>query len=309
MPADFGEVVDLAAYTSISPESDTKYFSFKPVAILGDGTCSAMNWHPEVESVRDQLTDVVAIDIGRFSFMALRGDGTAVAVGMHFHAMKKENLDFDDVAEWKDLARISAGDMLVGGVTASGKAKLAGDNRWKQREIPEDLQSDILDVDVKNTSGDSALLQKGRDDFRFVKFGQHSNLIEFEKDERFFVNFNAMVADNRGRPTRESIHPNAANRLEKLGRTSLRDVIQMVRAETGTFPTTMGVTAVCEENDRWTFWGNTEEVGGFDPAYCSERAAGAWKLFPMYPYVLALKPVSKLTPDDWTGAAPAPPTR
>ena len=310
VPDDMGEVVDFAGYPSISPGSESKYFTFKPVGLRIDGTCVAMQWNSVVETVQDQLTDVVAMDMGRFSFAALRGDGTVVAACLNKGAMDKLNINYDEVSSWKDIARISAGDYDVGGVTVSGEPRLAGGNADGKRDIPEGLEMDILDVDVNNSSGVSDLLQKTRDGYRFVKFGQRDAEMVFGKDERHFDHELPMVADSRGRLLKDAMPLDAPHKLVELGRNNLRDVILMVRAQTVHYPSGMGITAVCEKNDRWTFWGNTEEVGGFDPDYCAERAEGAWKLFPMYPYVLALKPVSKLTPEDWTGAGaaiPAPP--
>ena len=305
VPDDMGEVVDFEAYNSIAHESISRYFTFNPIALRADGSCTAMRWKEEVEAARDQLTDVVAMDMGWFSFMALRGDGTPVAVGTQSKEMKAEKIDYDEVADWKNIVRISAGNLAVGGVTSGGEPKLAGDNRLGQADVPEDLRQDIVDVDVKNSSGMSILVQKKSDGFRIAKFSRYPSETEIGRNERYLLDFRSMFADSRGRPTTEWLSPTDPHTLEKLGRTNLRDVIQLVRAEGGTGG--LGITAVCEENDRWTFWGNADEVGGFDPDYCAERAEGSWKLFMLYPYVLALKPVSELTPEDWTGAGPAKP--
>jgi len=303
VPADLGEIIDYDANPSIFDESRQHPMACALLAIRADGTVAVMRWPgfnegPEKEPL---MRDVVATSVGRFASILLRADGSVVTIMGNPGAFKNDGIDLAATSQWQNVVRVSAGDFAVAGVTADGKPLFAGDNRRGQDSPPADLQSRILDVDVRNSSMSATVVQPIDDGLRIVRFGQFPQTVQRPAGTRYFLGWDFFGTDRQGRLDLCSASETRPNSIESIRGAAPRDVIRVDHAEDYHSDFQAAIAAACSKNDQWQFWGAATGVGGFDASYCNEKAEGSWKLTIMYPYVVALKPTTKLTADDWTG--------
>ncbi|MCP5549718.1 MAG: SUMF1/EgtB/PvdO family nonheme iron enzyme [Akkermansiaceae bacterium] len=293
VPADMGEVVDLWGYSSISSR-----FMY-PLSLDREGKVRLLNQR-SASYLPNELKPGVALSGGRHISAVLHGDGTATMLFLSDSATQSKDL-FESVASWKDLTAISISERHILGLTSSGIPLATGDNALLQCEIPPSVAKGALQVFALGRT--SWILGRSNTTWNIERFGDTrwtSNMSPKPGDSVFFTE-TLFVADNRGRLSFSSAAPGVPQGIDKIAGTP-RDIRDVTLAQ-GKFEDGMlAAAALREGEDQWRFWGDRGKLGGFDTKYCEAKAAGCWKLYPIGDYVIALKPVANLKPDDWTGA-------
>ncbi|MCB1077777.1 MAG: hypothetical protein KDM64_08120 [Verrucomicrobiae bacterium] len=297
VPADLGDVVDLTTEDLFPPDTVLPK-RLHPVALKADG--SLASFRPLSETIS---REVVQVSAGRYFGIALHADGTASPITFDQAEFKNQGIDLAPVAQWKDLVAVSVGFGHALGLKANGEPMAVGLNNDLQSEIPEAGRTGI--VSIAATGSISNLLKVQGNRLDLIRFGTTRGSIPGNPDERVFLGNVHFFADDRGELIRENVSEEYAVDLENLRGGPTRDVRAV--ANTVSYNADpqaqdrFGLAAAREGDDQWRFWGDRGSLGKYDNRYCDTQAAGCWKVFFIGDYVLALKPVSNLKPDDWTG--------
>lgn len=292
VPTEMGEVVDLSAMVSQSSR-----FIY-PLGLQADGRVIAL--HQRANALLPAgLAPAVAIDGGRDIALALHQDGTVSPLFLAQSAIDERQDLVADVASWKEVARIKAGTESYTAIQSDGTPLLTGKNNQGELDLPSDFRSSI--VFIQPSSSQTWLVKHVGDGLLINRIGNSPNLRpKLPLANRFFISSLYYSCDDRGRL--DFCNSTTSPARHDALRGSARDIKDLVAASNNDF----GYAAVREGEDQWRFWGDRKDLGGYDVKFCETQAAGCWKVFFIGDYVLALKPVANLKPDDWTGVGAAP---
>ncbi|MBL9150954.1 MAG: protein kinase [Verrucomicrobiales bacterium] len=302
VPADLGEVVDVEAETIIAPSLVTASRIY-PIAIGTDGTLKSIKPLPNDANLA-AIKGSVRVTVGNFIAAALLEDGKVSFLNVNPPEVEKRNLDFSPVADWDNIVAIEAGSGHLVALNSDGKVYTIGGNHEGQLEITAEFQGSVAKVGASGSSTWVARLD--RKNLQLQRFGFPKYQSTLPISSRAFLGNELITTDERGRPEKDSMteaYPQSLKNFRGVEPRDVRSVVNIGTSDGGEGRGRAGIAALREGEDQWRFWGDRKDLGSYDPKYCEAKAAGCWKLFFIGDYVLALKPVANLKPDDWTGAA------
>lgn len=111
---------------------DVELGMFSPVALRSDGTLS--------DSSYDEWTDIVAIDSAYENFVALKSDGTV----LHDKSYDGRDYGQGNVSEWKNIVAVECSSSHTVGLRSNGTVIATGNNKDKQCDV--DDWTDIVAI-------------------------------------------------------------------------------------------------------------------------------------------------------------------
>ena len=130
-------------WEEIAPRQTIAAGSLHTVALRTDGTVVAVGRNYEGQCDVSEWTDIVAVSAGSDFTVGLRADGTVVAVGGDVNSD-----DACDVSDWTDIVAVSASYSLTVGLRADGTVVVVGPNNYGECDV-----SDWTDI-VAVSAGD-----------------------------------------------------------------------------------------------------------------------------------------------------------
>lgn len=280
LPFDFGEIVDLEATGSACIGLDAN----------GDAIFTT-DGNKELKKVSGK--QLVRVSIGKIFGTGLSNDGSA-----HILKRRHHTLDLSAVSTWKNLVDVKAGDYHALGLRSDGTVVGAG--RKENNQISETLTSATQVISIVPRGLGSTIVQLSGNDLRFRIIGNGGKNIELKGDQRVIANFrNYTFTDESGRIEESSVSDEEPHHFSHAP-SGLRDVRDL-QAQGGNGGEQSGIASARVGEDQWYFWGHRGKNGPVKDKDLKRKADGCLKLFFANPFIIGLKPVDKITPDDWTG--------
>ncbi len=294
LPFDLGDIVD---FTITPPSEGLTYSAF----LTGEGkviyTTRRGSEIAGIERIDGQ--NINQLDLSTSALAMLDSSGKA-----HFRfpdeaLAKRLKLDYAGTGTWPELVSLTTGYEHALGLTTNGEPLSIGNNTNAQLEFPDGLQKNLVYLDARGKQTWAIALS--RKSYISERFGSVTNKFNIDYGDRFFLNADWLSTDEAGEIKNgggiESIsthHSHAPRGLTDIRAIDVRKFPESPNS---------GLVAARTGHNTWHFWGaSDDDEHPFQPELMKTKAEGATKLLFHIDHIFALKPVSELTPDDWTGA-------
>ncbi len=287
VPEDAGEVVDFSVSGVLEPENWAS-----PIVLLADGTVRALN--PEhAPFLPAGLKEVVRIDTSvNRAGAALRSDGTVAWWYGDGFQMNQHETWYAAVETWRDIVAIARGDHHLVALRADGTVVACGfvPPGEDPFEVPPGWDSGIEAIrpNIFVRREDSLISLIRNRDTRGLMEGQ--TLLLSDNNDFFLLGRNRSIqAASFGEVDPCHFAHIRGKKPENLTWVS-KSAKQLPNKKQ------IGICAAREGEDEWHFWGDLGEICHLDEDYCRKAARGCWKVYPIPPYAIGLKPVFAVTP-------------
>lgn len=294
LPDSLGVVVDLDMGQWSARSRPVKMVALTPE---GKIRVSDEKSRPFVEEIEGAVSMAGLRELG----IALFEDGTCQPFSLLGRPLRDNDWrgDLKKMTSWENVVAVDAGERHVMALTADGTPLAAGGSNGgaNTHQVPSGLDSRTCRIMAGGTSAHYFAIS--RDGSRIERVNANSGQVgrRFPRESRFF-GLAPRITDWNG------------ENLDMLSNGGNADSLVGAPPSDVTYAYGMGwryrdknVTVAClrEGIDDWRFWGDLGEYALIDPTYCMERAHRCRRVFINPPYVIGLKPVSAITPADWTG--------
>lgn len=127
-------------------KSSISIYAYHTVALRSDGTVIAVGSNNHGQCDVDDWTDIIAVSAGLSHTVGLRSDGTVVAIGNNESGQC-------NVGNWKDIIAISAGESFTIGLRSDGTVVATGSNSFKQCNVADWTDIVAISAGTSHTVG------------------------------------------------------------------------------------------------------------------------------------------------------------
>lgn len=140
-------------------KSSISIYAYHTVALRSDGTVIAVGSNNHGQCDVGDWTDIIAVSAGLSHTVGLRSDGTVVAIGNNESGQC-------NVGNWKDIIAISAGESFTIGLRSDGTVVATGSNSFKQCNVADWTDIVAISAGTSHTVGlrsDGTVVAAGED--------------------------------------------------------------------------------------------------------------------------------------------------
>lgn len=127
-------------------KSSISIYAYHTVALRSDGTVIAVGSNNHGQCDVGDWTDIIAVSAGLSHTVGLRSDGTVVAIGNNESGQC-------NVGNWKDIIAISAGESFTIGLRSDGTVVATGSNSFKQCNVADWTDIVAISAGTSHTVG------------------------------------------------------------------------------------------------------------------------------------------------------------
>ncbi|MDF1816057.1 MAG: hypothetical protein P1V20_27905, partial [Verrucomicrobiales bacterium] len=294
-PSKLGTVVDLDVWEKVD-----RGMQHRMVALTAEG--KVRTGYEDGQRNAGIVSNAVQVAGKRDVGIALLEDGTCQVFPMWSGSFGDGgwNADVQRARNWKNIVSVDAGERHVLALGADGTPYAAGDNNpQKGATVPAGIQKRTVSILARDVNS------------IFFALGSGGNIVEMHHANRGNQISRRIPRANRFFGHNPRIADKDGNRLDMNSASAHVEKLIGAKPANVTFAQAVGGNYLGEQvwaawlregNDDWRFWADLGDICSLDSKHCSERAKGCRKVFLNPPYAIGLKPVTRITSEDWTGA-------